>query len=338
MPRALHRFAAVAAALLAGGVAAPAGAEPIVLRFGTVAPDGTAWARIAKQTSAALDAATKGQVTSKWYFGGIAGDELQQHERVQRDQLDGILSGGMLCQRLAPSMRAVHLAGLFQSREESRYAVGRLKPLLDQEFARAGFANLGEAGFGSDIIFSRTPIRSLDELRRTRMWVWDLDDVYRAQMPAMGLKVVPLPLERALAAYEKGEIDGFIGIPAAALAYQWGAHVHYFADLRVGNVLGCMVVAQTALDPLPLEAQAAVRAAAARLMRQMEDVGDAQDVALIHSLFEKQGMRHVEVSKRFRGDFLDAARAARLELGASLANQSLLDDINGWLADYRSEH
>src|SRR5690348_16262697 len=66
--------------------------EPVVLRFGTVAPDGTAWARIAKQTGADLAAATHGTVVSKWYFGGIAGDELQMLERVHKEQLDAIVS------------------------------------------------------------------------------------------------------------------------------------------------------------------------------------------------------------------------------------------------------
>ena len=53
---------------------------------------------------------------------------------------------------------------------------------------------------------------------------------------------------------------------------------------------------------------------------------------------EKQGMHRIEVGKGFRSDFLDAARAARLELGAALASPALLDEINGWLADYRSDH
>jgi hypothetical protein len=44
------------------------------------------------------------------------------------------------------------------------------------------------------------------------------------------------------------------------------------------------------------------------------------------------------VSKSFRTEFLDAARSARLKLGSSLTTQRLLDDINGWLADYRSDH
>jgi len=319
-------------------IAATASADHHVLRFATVAPDGTEWARLSRAFAREVEDETHGEVTVKWYFGGIAGDEADMIARVRRGQLDGVASGGGLCQRLAPTVRVVHLVGLFQSREEALYVLGRLKPRIDQEFAHQGFANLGEAGFGVDIVFSRAPVRSLEDLRRGRFWIWDLDDVYRAELPAMGIHVVPRPLDKALGAYERGEIDGFIGIPAAALAFQWSTRARYFSDLRVGYVLGCLVMAESALDPLPTEAQNAVRGAAGRLMRHMEDMGEQQDAALVHSLFEKQGMRRVEVSKLFRTEFLDAARAARLKLGPSLTTQSLLDDINGWLADYRSDH
>src|SRR5262249_26262465 len=149
------------------------------------------------------------------------------------------------CQRLAPTTRAVHIVGLFQGREEALYALGRLKPHLDEEFARAGFVNLGEAGFGSDIVFSRAPVRSLGDLRQGRYWVWDLDEIYKTELPAIGVKVDPLPVDRALAAYEAGEIDGFIGIPMAALAFQWSTRARYFSDLRVGYALGCLVVSQS---------------------------------------------------------------------------------------------
>ncbi|HEX6836192.1 MAG TPA: hypothetical protein VF334_06440, partial [Polyangia bacterium] len=83
-------LAVVAVAAVIGPMGVARG-EPIVLRFGTVAPDGTEWARIAKQTGADLAAATHGAVMSKWYFGGIAGNELQMLERVRKEQLDGIV-------------------------------------------------------------------------------------------------------------------------------------------------------------------------------------------------------------------------------------------------------
>ncbi|HEY2745074.1 MAG TPA: TRAP transporter substrate-binding protein DctP [Polyangia bacterium] len=332
------RLSAIGCQLAALLISNVGGAEKHVLRFATVAPDGTEWARLSRTFAREVEAETHGELAIKWYFGGIAGDEQEMIARVRRGQLDGVASGGMLCQRLAPTMRAVHIVGLFQSREESLYVLGRLKPRLDTEFAHAGYVNLGEAGFGSDIIFSRTPVSSLAELQRGRYWIWDLDDVYRSEMPSIGIHAEPLPLERALDAFEAGKLDGFIGIPAAALAFQWSARARYYTDLRVGYVLGCLVVAQAEFDPLPTETQKAVHSAAARLMRHMEDMGEQQDQTLIHSLFEKQGMHRVEVSRTFRTDFLDAARAARLRLGATLTPQPLLDEINGWLADYRSDH
>jgi TRAP-type C4-dicarboxylate transport system substrate-binding protein len=332
------RLSAIGCQLSALLIATLCQADHHVLRFATVAPDGTEWARLSRTFAREVEEETHGELAIKWYFSGIAGDEKEMIARIKRGQLDGVASGGMLCQRLAPTMRAVHIVGLLQSREEALYVLGRLKPRIDDEFEHAGFANLGEAGFGSDIVFSRTPVSTLEDLQRGRYWVWDLDEVYRAELPSIGIKAEPLPVDQALAAFEAGKLDGFIGIPAAALAFQWSARARYYSDLRVGYVLGCLVVAQTAFDPLPMEAQKAVRGAAARLMRHMEDIGEQQDMTLIHSLFEKQGMHRVEVSRSFRSDFLDAARAARLKLGASLTTQSLLDDINGWLADYRSDH
>ncbi|MCU1276867.1 MAG: TRAP-type C4-dicarboxylate transport system, substrate-binding protein [bacterium] len=335
----LRRVSCALSLALVSSLAASAQAAPAhVLRFATIAPDGTEWARLSRSFAREIEQETHGSVQVKWYFGGIAGDEKEMIARIRRGQLDGVASGGMTCQRLAPTMKVIRIVGLFQSREEALYVLGRLKPRLDREFAAGGFTNLGEAGFGSDIVFSRTPVRTLDDLRRARLWVWDVDDVYNAELPALGLHATPLPIDQALPAFDAGKIDGFISVAMAALAYQWSTRAHYFTELRVGYLMGCMVVAQTAFDPLSGEEQQAVHGAAARLMRHMEDMGESQDAALLGSLFEKQGMYRVEVSKSFRVEFLDAARAARLKLGTSLTSQALLDEINGWLADYRSDH
>jgi len=332
MRRALVVLAAVTAL---GGVVR---AAPITMRMASVAPEGSAWAILLRDWARELETVSGGQVRVRWYFSGITGDELETLDGINKGHLDGVASGGMLCQRLAPTMRAVHIVGLFQSREEALYVLGRLKPRVDKELASAGFTNLGEAGFGTDVIYSRTPIRTLDDLRKARMWIWDLDDVYKKELPVLGLHAVPLPLEAALPAFEAGKLDGFIGIPSAALVFQWSSRARYFSDLRVGYLMGCLVITNTAFDPLPLEMQKAVHAASGRLMRHMEDMGEAQDRALLTSLFAKQGMHRIEVGKSFRSDFLDAARAARLKLGAALASPALLDEINGWLADYRSDH
>jgi TRAP-type C4-dicarboxylate transport system substrate-binding protein len=318
--------------------------EPIVLRFGTVAPDGTEWARIAKQTGADLAAATRSTVVTKWYFGGIAGNELQMLERVRKDQLDGIVSAGMLCEKLSPSMRVLRMVGLFQTRDESGYVAGRLKALFDEDFRKQGFVNLGDVGIGPDLVFSRDPIRNMDDLRKTKLWTWNLDEVFVSTFPILGMHAVALPIDEAYRAYEDHRVDGFVAVPTAALGFQWSTQARYLTgyltDLRISFLRACIIVSTRAFDPLPTEAKTALLNSSAKGMMRLENKGRDQDDQLLGGLFAKQGMKIVPVTEAFRADFFAQARAAREQLAAAgkLVRPELVQRVLTLLADYRAEH
>jgi TRAP-type C4-dicarboxylate transport system substrate-binding protein len=304
----------------------------------SVAPPGTAWARESTAYERDIETLTHGQVRMKWYLGGIAGDEMEMLERIRREQLDGVASGGMMCMKLAPSMKVLRIVGLFQSRAESAYVSGRLKETLDKEFLQAGFVNLGELGVGPDIVFSRQPIRSFAELTHTKLWIWNVDDVYRQELPSMGLAVVPRPVHDAFDAFERHELDGFLAVPTAALAFQWSTETRYFSDLRASFLRGCLVMSSRAYDALPVEGQHAVMVSAARAISRLEDLGRAQDEQLLGGLFARQGLTQVPVNDQFRAEFFEAARAMRDRLGQALVPPALLQRVLGMLADYRAEH
>jgi TRAP-type transport system periplasmic protein len=285
-----------------------------------------------------IEADSKGAVTTKWYFGGIAGNELQMLDRLKKGQLDAVMSGGMLCQKLSPSMRALRLLGLFQSREEASYVLGRLRPTIDKELAAAGFHNVGAAGLGSDMLFSRAPINSLADMKKTRIWFWDLDEPMRAQLKALGIPAVGLPVEDALRAYEDKRIDGFMSIPTAALAYQWSASVSYLSELKLGFLAGCMVMTHRAWDALSIEDRTAITGAAAKFQVRLEELGRSQDAALLGTLFQRQGLKKTPVSTMFTSEFLEAARTAREALRDNVIPGELIDRVTGWLADYRAEY
>jgi TRAP-type transport system periplasmic protein len=334
---ALILVALTAAAEPPASVAATVAAH--VIRMATAAPEGTAWAREIRAMSREVEQATQGTVRLKWYLGGIAGDELQMGERVRRDQLDGVASGGMLCTRLAPSMRVLGVQGLFQDRAEATYVAGRLKPILDEEFAKAGFVNLTELSIGPQVLFTRAPVNGLGDLRKQRVWVWDLDEVDRLEFGEMGVPVVAMSLEEAAHAYDAGKHDGFVAVPPAALAFQWSTQARYLSPLRVGVLTGCFIVANRAFDSLPLEAQQIFRTVEAKAAARLEEVGRTEDEALLGGgLFSHQGLTYLKVSDRFRAEFLEAAAAAREHLGNKLVPEALLLKVTTWLADFRAEH
>jgi TRAP-type transport system periplasmic protein len=317
---------------------APLARAETVIRMATAAPEGTAWYREIRTFQAAVEQQTHGQVRLKVYFGGVAGDELQMGQRIRREQLDGAFSGGMLCQQLAPSMRIMGVLGLFQGRGELAYVLGRLKPTLDDEFRRAGFYNFGIVGVGPVLIFSRRPIRTLAEAKATRLWTWGVDETLGAGLRSLGFAAVPAGLDEAGRLYDEGKVDGFIAVPAAALAFQWSAQAKYLLPLRLAALTGCVVLANRAFDPLPEEYKTVVRNAAARGLSHLEEVGRAQDEALLGGLFARQGLQIVAASPGLRGQFFDEARAARDTMTENIIRRGLLDRVLSLLADYRAEH
>lgn len=330
-----YAWLVVAIALLA---APPAHAEPIVLRVASPAPEGTAWAREGKAWARDLESLTDGALKMKFYLGGITGSELETADRMRRGQIHVIASGGALCMKAAPSMRALRIIGLIQTREESAYVSGRLRQTFDEELRKAGFVNLGEMGIGPDVVFSSKPVRSMADFRGQRIWVWDVDDVAVRGLKALGIHVVPAPLEDAGRAYDHNQLDAFFAVPTAALAFQWSARSRYVTDLRAGFLRGCVLAAAPFFDQLSVEHQQALRTATAKMIARIEDVGRRQDEQLLGGLLDRKGVQRIEASQVFRGEFMTAARAAREQLGESLVPKALLSRVMGMLADFRAEH
>ncbi len=317
-------------------------ADVVTLRMAAIAPDGTAWARELKALGRDIETGTHGAVRMKWYLGGIAGDERTALGRVRKGQLDG-LAGAMFCEQLAPSLRLTRIVGLFHDRDEGRRILNRLLPTVQTEMQLHGFVMLGGLGnFGSEIFFTREPVRTMADLRKTRLWTWDLDDFWVKELPVMGVHAVALPIEAASAAYDARQIDGFIAIPTAGLAFRWSAQAKYFTELSAAILPGCLVVSQRALDQLPIEQQNIVQAASAKFMVRFGDLGQAQDEALLSNLFEHQGLERVQLSAGFLDEFREAARRAREKVVEDMlrqraVNPMLLSEVLGWLADLRAD-
>ncbi|MGZ3440293.1 MAG: TRAP transporter substrate-binding protein DctP, partial [Polyangia bacterium] len=289
------RLLLAALSLLALIASPPARADEVTLRMGTMAPDGTAWARELNAFSREVRSRTNGQVRIRWYYGGITGDEPTMGARIRRGQLDGAASGGPLCEALAPSMRVMRVVGLLTTQREAAFVAGRLWSIFESEFHKSGMVALGTSTLGPHILFSRTPIRSMAELRKTRMWVWDRDDVLRAELESFGADMVALPVAEALRAYDEHRIDGFIAPASVALAFQWSAVTRYVADLRLDFITGCVVVSDRAFDPLPQSSREAIKAAGVKLGVRFADIGVQQDAMLLNGLFKKQGVTTVPV-------------------------------------------
>ena len=314
-----------------------AAADPVTLRFATLAPDGTSWARELKAAARDLEAQTHGQVKMKWYFGGIAGDESAIPDRIRRGQLEGE-AAGITCSTMAPSLKVLRIAGLFRRRDEAHAIISKLRPRIEAELRKLGYVLLAVQWFGSDFVFSRDPVRSVADLRRTKLWTWNLDPVWAVQSKMLGLHNVPLSPEEAGRAYDDGRVDAFLAIPTAALAFQWSGRARYYSDVPLASMAACTFISSQAFDALPLEAQQAVRTVGAKASIRFEDINAAQEEALLGGLFDRQGLTRVPASLAFREELLEQARTVRDALPDAVVTRALVTQVLAWLSDFRAEH
>ena len=294
--------------------AAPARAAdtPPPLRMGTLVPDGTAWARELKAFAREIDDGAHLRV--KFYWGGIAGDEREIVARIKRGQLDGA-AGAAMCTDLAPSLQATRLQGIFPSRDVHEKLVRKI-PNIDEEFKKAGFVNLGVGGLGPSIVFTKHPVTSWAELKKLRLWRWELDPVAWQQDRMMGMTVVPGSVDGGAAMFDAGKIDGFVALAASALAFQWQSRAPNILPLEMDYLNACVILSLSTFEALPIETQQTIRAAGAKLQLRMELVGRDTDRVVISGTLTGSGVHATPVPAATRDAFFSAARATRAKAAA----------------------
>jgi TRAP-type C4-dicarboxylate transport system substrate-binding protein len=163
---------------------------------------------------------------------------------------------------LAERYPALNLYGiplLFRSLEEVDYVRARIDPKLAAGLERSGFISLGfsEGGFAN--LMANEPIRSVEDMRRKKVWVPDGDQISFLAMERLGLSPVVLPATDVLTGLQTGLLDVVAASPVAALVLQWHTKIKYRTELPVSYSMGLFAVDARAMRGLSDHDQRVVR-------------------------------------------------------------------------------
>jgi TRAP-type C4-dicarboxylate transport system substrate-binding protein len=315
--------------------AASGRSAPVVLRLATVAPDGSAWAREFKAFARDVAMHTNGEVQIKWYWGAIAGDELEVEDRMARGQIDGTASGGGLCTKFSPTQRAARTQDLLASHQEATWLARQLNDTLEQEFLQHGMVYLGGPVIGTELVWSRDPIHTVEELARHRLWRWDVDRTAIALSRAAGLTIVPKSLQDILHSYENGELDSFLSIPSTMLAFQLLPKVRYVQDWAHGYLIGCLIVAQRSFDRLSFEQQRIVRSDGNKYIRRVDDVALDIDTRLLSGMLQQQGIVVQHAPEEMKQKLLAAMHDAHKKVSDPQISDEIVRHLRELVAEHR---
>jgi len=235
--------------------AAPAD-EVYVLKFATLAPQGSTWMNIIDDWAGKVEAESKGRLKFKLYPGGVSGDEPDVLRKIRFGQLHGAAMTGHGIGHIYSPVRVLEIPFLFRSYDEVDHVRARLMPEIRAGFRESGFELLGWMEVGFIQLFSQEPIYSLEDMRKRRIWLWQGDPLGKAFFSASGIAPVPLSITEVFTSLSTGLIDTTIAPPLGAIALQWFSKTPYMTSIPVMDGIGGLLVTRKFFEGLPPDLQA----------------------------------------------------------------------------------
>jgi TRAP-type C4-dicarboxylate transport system substrate-binding protein len=324
------------AALLAS--VAPLHAEPqYVLKFATLAPDGTTWVHLLEEWADKVKTASQGRLVFRIYPGGVQGDEPDVLKKIRFGQLQGGAFTGYGIGHIYSPARILEMPFLFNNTQEIDYVRARLMPEIEQGFRDNGFEMMGWMEVGDIYFFSQKPITSVADLKKCRIWYWQGDPLSKAFFDASGLAPVPLSIIDVYTSLSTGMIDTVYAPPLGAIALQWFARTHYITDVPMADGIGALVVSRKFYRNLPQDLQKLLKRTGEETGAQLVAATRKDNAEAMQQLLDR-GMVLVKDTEALKSQQVRdiAGKATQSLMDSGYLPADLVHRVQDWLREYRA--
>jgi TRAP-type C4-dicarboxylate transport system substrate-binding protein len=293
------------------------GADRFLIKFATVAPEGSTWMNHMRDLDKALRKQSEGQVGFKIYAGGVAGDELDVLRKIRIGQIHSAAFSGVGFGQILPMVRVLDLPFLFRDHQEVDLAHRELQGFFSNRFREKAFELISWAEVGQVHVFSKKPIRKVGDLSPLKVWAWSGDPIAKETFTAMGTNPIPLAITDVTTSLNTGMIDTVYAPPLGALALQWTTSLSYMMSLPLAHSTGAVLITKAYVDRMPPDLFEMVKDAFQKAMLTLTADLRTQNEETIR-LMEKRGLTALPVPS---GPDLQAFYNIHDQVASTLAGQ-----------------
>lgn len=248
---------AIVAATL--GAAKTASAEEV--KLGTLAPGDSAWGKVFKAWSKAVEEESGGALKLTWYFNGTQGDEIAMVGKMRSKQMDGGAFTATGLSQIYPHIIALQMPGLFPNWAKLDAVRAKTKDRFAKGFEAEGFTILGTGDVGIAHLMSHgAPVRTPDDLKKMKPFYISGDEIGKKFLETVG---VPSPkalgVPSILTTLSGGGVNVINSPAIAAEQLQWAAHVDHINTMPSGIGIGALIMNKERYEALPADAKAVMK-------------------------------------------------------------------------------
>ncbi|MFP4474351.1 MAG: TRAP transporter substrate-binding protein DctP [Desulfatibacillaceae bacterium] len=326
------------AALIVLALMLPAATWAVEFKMATLSPDGTTWMELLRQGAREISERTGGEVTFKFYPGGVMGNDNAVLRKIRIGQLHGgaIMAGSL--SRDFPDSVLYYQYLKFRDYDEVDYVRARMDHVIIEGLREKGYEAFGLAEGGFAYIFSKTPVRGVGDLQTTKTWMPEANYVPTGSLKKRGVSPIPLSLVDVRAGLQTGLVETVTAPPVAALAMQWHTSVRYMTDLPLTYTYALITMGKRHFDRLSPEHQKIVTEVFTDITRQLGK-HNRKDSAEARRALVAQGIELVAPTAKDVREWNDLALdMTSAMVGDGQLSRDLVEEMAGHLDDYRNGH
>ncbi len=226
-------------------------AKPFFIKFATLAPEGSTWMKHMRRFDRTIREKSGGRLGFRIYPGGIAGDELDVLRKLRIGQIHCAAFSGVGFGQILPMVRILDLPFLFRDSSEADLVHTSLEDFFSERFREKNFVLLAWAEVGNVHLFSRKPIRKVEDLAGLKVWTWSGDPISKATFSLMGTQPIPLSITDVTTALNTGMVDTVYAPPLGALALQWYRSLKFMTAMPLAHSTGAVLLSRKAALKIP---------------------------------------------------------------------------------------
>jgi len=300
-----------------------------------MAPKDTLWHQLLQQMVQDWKNISGGRITSTIYTDGSQGDELEMLRKVRRGNLQAVGLSGSGLAYAEPGVMSLQVPMMLSSYEELDYVHARLAPKLEAMFANKGLIVLNWSDVGWIHFFSKTPARTLDDVRRMKLFIAagdpDAEKLYRE----LGFRPVPMAVTDMVPNLQTGLIDAFDVPPLFALSGQSFGLAKNMIAIKWAALVGATVIDKAVWETVPQDLRpkllSAAKGAGDRYRSEIRRQGDEAVTQM-----KKLGLQVVQPDAALQKSWEASAEASYPKFRGSVVPADLFDEVLGLRNEFRS--
>jgi TRAP-type C4-dicarboxylate transport system substrate-binding protein len=317
---------ALAMALAATSTHLGAQGAAVRIRMGAIVPKGSLWDETLQYVRQEWRRISGGAVQVTVYSGGVLGDEVEMVRQIRqgRIQAAGLSSVGL--SRIDDSVSCLQVPMMFGSYAELDHVRERLASKIEQRIEAKGFKVLNWADGGWVHTFTKTPVSTLDEVRKLKLFTSAGDPDTERLYKEFGFHVVPLSMTDMITSLQTGMIDAFSTVPLFAQLGESYKLAPNMIDILWMPLVGATVISQRAWDEIPAAFRPAMLEAARSAGEQLRGEIRAMGDGAVREM-EKRGLHVIKLDGATRAAWQSAAEAAYPRLRGQYCPAELFDEV-----------